>query len=68
MIEISLWKILLVVMIALIVLGPTQFSKAATTLGRLLAHFRKIVGELQKELSKAPENLTKEQQESKKIK
>lgn len=50
MIEISLWKILMVLAVALVVLGPKQLSKAAQSLGRLVLGARKTLQNVQKEL------------------
>jgi sec-independent protein translocase protein TatB len=51
MITISFWKILLVLLVALIVLGPQQLPKAAHTLGKWLGLLRGSLSKVQKELS-----------------
>ncbi len=51
MIEISIWKILLVLLVALVVLGPEQLPKVARTLGKWLGVLRGSVKQVQKELA-----------------
>lgn len=51
MIEISIWKILVVLLVALIVLGPEQLPKVARNLGRWLGMLRGSVKQVQKELT-----------------
>lgn len=52
MIEINIWKILLVLIVALIVLGPEHLQKGARFLGRILGRCRQIVNTLQKDFHK----------------
>lgn len=51
MVEISLWKILLVLLVALLVLGPEQLPKVAHTLGKWLGLLRGSIKQVQTELS-----------------
>lgn len=51
MIEISFWKIMLVLVVALVVLGPEQLPKAARTFGSFISTIRKSLGKLQTEIS-----------------
>lgn len=60
MIEISIWKILLVLMVALLVLGPKQLPKVARTLGKWLGMLRGSLKKVQAELT-----LIEQQSESK---
>ena len=50
MIEISVWKILLVLVIAFIVLGPEQLPKVARGVGRLLGQLKGTANSIKKEL------------------
>jgi Tat protein translocase TatB subunit len=49
MIEISLWKLLLVLMVGLIVLGPKHLPKMAKMIGSLVAQLRSILNSAKKE-------------------
>ncbi len=46
-------KLLLLLVIALLVLGPTKLPDAARSLGRALGEFRKVSGRLQTEVRDA---------------
>lgn len=50
MIEISVWKIFLVLLVAFLVLGPNHLPQTARRLGRLLKEFRGILNTVQKEI------------------
>lgn len=52
MIEISFWKILVVLIVALIVLGPKRLPKLARSAGQFLSQLRVLVNSLQKEMTK----------------
>jgi sec-independent protein translocase protein TatB len=49
MIEINFWKIFLVLLVALVVLGPERLPKIARQLGRWIAQLRFFVTNTQKE-------------------
>lgn len=51
MFGISVWKLLLVLMVALIVLGPDHLPKIAQTMGRMLGQLKKIIGTVESELN-----------------
>lgn len=51
MIEISIWKIFLVLIVALVVLGPEQLPKVAKMLGRLIGQLKGAMGTVQKEIN-----------------
>ncbi|MBA2653693.1 MAG: twin-arginine translocase subunit TatB [Gammaproteobacteria bacterium] len=51
MLEISFWKIILVAVVALIVLGPEQLPRAARSVGRLLKELKKGLASVQKEIA-----------------
>jgi|LakMenE18May11ns_1017448.scaffolds.fasta_scaffold9379381_2 sec-independent protein translocase protein TatB len=72
MLEINIWKLLLVLIIAIIVLGPNHLPGAARMLGRFFAKIRHFMAVLQKDidsLSKSKPNpnqkkLTQEQDQT----
>ncbi len=50
MIEISLWKIFVVFLVAFIVLGPKQLLKTAAGAGKLLHQLKGMLKEMQAQL------------------
>jgi sec-independent protein translocase protein TatB len=64
MIEISIWKIFLVIMVALIVLGPEQLPKAANMLGKWLGKVRGSLKQVEKQLTLMEQESQKETEEA----
>lgn len=61
MIEISFWKICVVLIVGLIVLGPKQLPKVARALGRIVGQLRTLSHNLQKEVNSAAEKEDKKE-------
>ena len=50
MFDIGFWELMMVLLVALIVLGPEQLTKSARIIGRMLAKARKNLDGIKKEL------------------
>jgi sec-independent protein translocase protein TatB len=61
MIEINFWKIFLVLLVALVVLGPERLPKVARQLGRWIAQLRFFVANTQKEFVQNSSELSTDQ-------
>ncbi len=50
MFDIGFWEVLVIVVVALLVLGPERMTKTARVIGRLVAKLRKEINTVKKSL------------------
>ena len=52
MFDIGFWEVLVIVLVALLVLGPERMTKTARVIGRLIAKLRNEINSVKKSLDK----------------
>lgn len=52
MFDIGFWEVLVIVLVALLVLGPERMTKTAKVIGRLIAKLRNEINTVKKSLDK----------------
>ncbi len=50
MLDVSIWEVLLILVVALIVLGPTKLSQLALSMGKFVAKARQYIGLMKREM------------------